>query len=104
DAVGAQDVAQRQRMWCGWHVGEVERGEILCVLEDHRELAREPLDLVGCEREARQRRDVLDLGAGDAVGHEPSLVTARVAARLGSCTPGVRCSVVPCTEVAWPST
>jgi SCP-2 sterol transfer family len=47
----------------GWHVIGVESGDLRRVLEDHLELGREVLDLVVGEREPRQLRDVLDVGA-----------------------------------------
>ena len=66
DVVGPEHVHQRQRMRGRRHAVEVERGDVGGVVEDRAELAGELLDLVVGEREAGQRRDVLDVGPGDA--------------------------------------
>ena len=63
DLVGAEHVDERQRVRGGRHVVGVERGDLRRVLEDHPELTGEVLDLVVGQREARQLRDVLDVGA-----------------------------------------
>ena len=61
--IGAKDVDEGQWVRGRRHAGRVECRHLRGVIEDRAELRRERVELVVGERQASERRDVLDLGA-----------------------------------------
>ena len=72
--VGAQDVAQRERVRGGLHARHVERGDVAGVIDHPRELTGEQVELLVGERQARERGHVGDVVAPERrrLGHVSS--------------------------------